>query len=320
MSETTKGYTIPRGTGAVGPVIPVQEGGPGTAASEDTVTQWVLDILSGGVDANKPLGDGFQSKYTVPVTELDKATGAYLTREMQVDAQEYLTNQGYNFIYYPYMAGEVARDIAPALRIILKNQMASVGLIDLTKTQGSMVDEEFTKGIRRLMEFSMNNGGKLDWVQSLGILRTDASVRKSAKVKQPVIENTQLDDIVDDLLAKAKARKGAPLSQEEKNYITNKIGSRIGLYNQELQGLAPATEGKIIFDPNMPTGGRFIAGTPAQEPDTEQLAEDLAGIEEDVFAPREEAARQQVMAEETRARGAQTVADLSNLFRAGVKR
>jgi len=218
------------------------------------------------------------------------------------------------------MAGEVARDIAPGLRIILKNQLASVGLIDLTKTQGSMVDEEFTKGIRRLMEFSMNNGGKLDWVQSLGVLRTDMSVRKSAKTKAPVIESDQMDDIVDELLAKSKARKGAPLSQEEKDYITSKINNRIGLFNQEIQGLSAGTEGRLAFDPSTPVGGRLIPATPAEEPDAEQFAEDLAGIEEEVFAPREEAARVAEETEATRARGAATIAGLTNLSRRGVQR
>lgn len=319
MSENeTKGYTIPRGIGGVedAPRLPTQ---PGIGDATPTA-QWVLDLLSDGVDTNKPLGDGFQSKYDEEVTRFDSTTGEYVTKQTTIDAQEYLKAKGYNFIYYPYMAGEVARDIAPGLRIILKNQLASVGLIDLTKTQGSMVDEEFTKGIRRLMEFSMNNGGKLDWVQSLGVLRTDMSVRKSAKTKAPVIESDQMDDIVDELLAKSKARKGAPLSQEEKDYITSKINNRIGLFNQEIQGLSAGTEGRLAFDPSTPVGGRLIPATPAEEADAEQFAEDLAGIEEEVFAPREEAARVAGETEATRARGAATIAGLTNLSRRGVQR
>jgi len=319
MSENeTKGYTIPRGIGGVkdAPRLPIQ---PGLGDATPTA-QWVLDLLSDGVDTNKPLGDGFQSKYDEEITRFDSTTGEYVTKQTTIDAQEYLKAKGYNFIYYPYMAGEVARDIAPGLRIILKNQLASVGLIDLTKTQGSMVDEEFTKGIRRLMEFSMNNGGKLDWVQSLGVLRTDMSVRKSAKTKAPVIESDQMDDIVDELLAKSKARKGAPLSQEEKDYITSKINNRIGLFNQEIQGLSAGTEGRLAFDPSTPVGGRLIPATPAEEPDAEQFAEDLAGIEEEVFAPREEAARVAEETEATRARGAATIAGLTNLSRRGVQR
>lgn len=319
MSENeTKGYTIPRGIGGVedAPILPTQ---PGVGDATPTA-QWVLDLLSDGVDTNKPLGDGFQSKYDEEITRFDSTTGEYVTKQTTIDAQEYLKAKGYNFIYYPYMAGEVARDIAPGLRIILKNQLASVGLIDLTKTQGSMVDEEFTKGIRRLMEFSMNNGGKLDWVQSLGVLRTDMSVRKSAKTKAPVIESDQMDDIVDELLAKSKARKGAPLSQEEKDYITSKINNRIGLFNQEIQGLSAGTEGRLAFDPSTPVGGRLIPATPAEEADAEQFAEDLAGIEEEVFAPREEAARVAGETEATRARGAATIAGLTNLSRRGVQR
>lgn len=319
MSENeTKGYTIPRGIGGVedAPRLPTQ---PGIGDATPTA-QWVLDLLSDGVDTNKPLGDGFQSKYDEEITRFDSTTGEYVTKQTTIDAQEYLKAKGYNFIYYPYMAGEVARDIAPGLRIILKNQLASVGLIDLTKTQGSMVDEEFTKGIRRLMEFSMNNGGKLDWVQSLGVLRTDMSVRKSAKTKAPVIESDQMDDIVDELLAKSKARKGAPLSQEEKDYITSKINNRIGLFNQEIQGLSAGTEGRLAFDPSTPVGGRLIPATPAEEADAEQFAEDLAGIEEEVFAPREEAARVAGETEATRARGAATIAGLTNLSRRGVQR
>jgi len=319
MSENeTQGYTMPRGIGGIedAPRIPTQPG----AGDATPTAQWVIDLLSDGVDTNKPLGDGFQSKYTEEITRFDSTTGEYITKPTTLDAQEYLKAKGYNFIYYPYMAGEVARDIAPGLRIILKNQLASVGLIDLSKTQGSMIDEEFTKGIRRLMEFSMNNGGKLDWVQSLGVLRTDMSVRKSAKTKAPVIENDQMDDIVDELLAKSKARKGAPLSQEEREYISSKINNRIGFFNQEIQGLSAGTEGMLAFDPSTPVGGRLIPGTPAEEPDAEQFAEDLAGIEEEVFAPREEAARVAEETEATRARGAATIAGLTNLSRRGVQR
>jgi hypothetical protein len=319
MSENeTKGYTMPRGIGGIedAPRIPTQPG----AGDATPTAQWVIDLLSNGVDTNKPLGDGFQSKYTEEITRFDSTTGEYITKPTTLDAQEYLKAKGYNFIYYPYMAGEVARDIAPGLRIILKNQLASVGLIDLSKTQGSMVDEEFTKGIRRLMEFSMNNGGKLDWVQSLGVLRTDMSVRKSANTKAPVIEGDQMDDIVDELLAKSKARKGAPLSQEERDYITSKINNRIGLFNQEIQGLSAGTEGRLAFDPSTPVGGRLIPATPAEEADAEQFAEDLAGIEEEVFAPREEAARVAGETEATRARGAATIAGLTNLSRRGVQR
>jgi len=319
MSENeTQGYTMPRGIGGIedAPRIPTQPG----AGDATPTAQWVIDLLSNGVDTNKPLGDGFQSKYTEEITRFDSTTGEYITKPTTLDAQEYLKAKGYNFIYYPYMAGEVARDIAPGLRIILKNQLASVGLIDLSKTQGSMIDEEFTKGIRRLMEFSMNNGGKLDWVQSLGVLRTDMSVRKSANTKAPVIEGDQMDDIVDELLAKSKARKGAPLSQEEREYISSKINNRIGLFNQEIQGLSAGTEGRLAFDPSTPVGGRLIPATPAEEADAEQFAEDLAGIEEEVFAPREEAARVAEETEATRARGAATIAGLTNLSRRGVQR
>ena len=318
MSEETKGYTLPRGVGGVtGPIIP---GTDVTPDSSDQATQWVIDLLSGDLNNKKPLGEGFQSKYQMEQTYMDKAKGFPVTRTVDVDAEEYLKDKGYKFIYFPYMPGEVARDIAPALRILLKNQMSSIGLIDLTKTQGSMVDEEFVKGITRLMEFSMNNGGKFDWVQSLGILRTDMSVRKAATTKAPKIENEQLDDLVDDLLAKSKSRKGAPLSQEEKEYITQKIGARIGLFNDEVAGLAGGTPGRIAFDPSTPMGGTMIPGTPAEQPDTEQLEEDLAGIEEEVFAPREEAARQQQEFEADRSRGAATVADLASLMGRPVQR
>ena len=318
MSEETKGYTLPRGVGGVtGPIIP---GTDVTPDSADQAAQWAIDILNGDLNNKKPLGEGFQTKYQMEQTYMDKAKGFPVTRTVDVDAEEYLADKGYKFVYFPFMPGEVARDIAPAVRIILKNQMASIGLIDLTKTQGGMVDEEFVKGITRLMEFSMNNGGQLDWVQSLGVLRTDMSIRKAATTKAPVIENEQLDDLVDDFLAKSKSRKGAPLSQEEKEYITQKIGARIGLFNQEIAGLAGGTPGKIAFDPSTPVQGTMIPGTPAEQPDTEQLSEDLAGIEEEVFAPREEAARQQQEFEEDRSRGAATVADLASLMGRPVQR
>ena len=294
MSENeTKGYTIPRGIGGVedAPILPTQ---PGVGDATPTA-QWVLDLLSDGVDTNKPLGDGFQSKYDEEITRFDSTTGEYVTKQTTIDAQEYLKAKGYNFIYYPYMAGEVARDIAPGLRIILKNQLASVGLIDLTKTQGSMVDEEFTKGIRRLMECSMNNGGKLDWVQSLGVLRTDMSVRKSAKTKAPVIESDQMDDIVDELLAKSKARKGAPLSDYETQYITNKLTTGPAeQFKQSLGGLATGAGASLSYDI---TTGQAVQtpATPAEEPDVDRLTEGGEDVLDEIFEPREELQRQSDM-------------------------
>ena len=102
---------VPRGIGGVedAPILPTQ---PGVGDATPTA-QWVLDLLSDGVDTNKPLGDGFQSKYDEEITRFDRTTGEYVTKQTTIDAQEYLKAKGYNFIYYPYMACEVARDIAP---------------------------------------------------------------------------------------------------------------------------------------------------------------------------------------------------------------
>ena len=304
-----EGYTIPRGDGEKQDVIDIDPNVSDVVQNDDA-TQFVLDVLGGLDPSGKPLGDGFQSKYKVEVDGVER----------DVSAEQYLTAQGYDFVYFPYQAGEAARDIEPAVRVLLKNQMASVGLLDLTKTQGAMVDEEFVKGIRRLMEFSMNNGGKLDWLQSLGVLRTNFSVRKAVKTTSPKIDNEQMDDIVDDLLTKAKSRKGAPLNAEERNYISNKIQQRLDMFNTEIEGLKPATSGNLVFDPTNPLQGTYLPPEPGEQPDTEQLAEDLSDIEEEVFAPREEAARQQEVGEQIRSRGARTVSNLTNLFRAGVKR
>ena len=116
--EDTKGYTIPRGVGGVsGPIIP---GTDVTPDSADQAAQWAIDILNGELNNKRPLGEGFQTKYQIEQTYMDKAKGFPVTRTVDVDAEEYLIDKGYKFIYFPYMPGEVARDIAPSLRIILK--------------------------------------------------------------------------------------------------------------------------------------------------------------------------------------------------------
>ena len=96
MSEETKGYTLPRGVGGVtGPII---SGTETTPENSDQATQWVIDLLSGDLNNKKPLGEGFQSKYQMEQTFIDKAKGFPVTRTVDVDAEEYLKDKGYNFI------------------------------------------------------------------------------------------------------------------------------------------------------------------------------------------------------------------------------
>ena len=320
------GIYIPR-TGAVSDIIDTDNVVP-----EDDTKQFIIDLLT-DPDRNKPLGTGFQSNYDMTVEGPD---GEIINKT--VGAEEYLLQQGYRHVYFARDAGEVARDLTKDNIALLKTQMANVGIIDASKTIGLEVDEEFVKGIKTLMEFAMNGGGKISWLGALGAIRTDFNARRMIATSNPKIEKEQIDELINDTLTKAKTRKGGPLSAEEKQYIASRVTGLTTDFNAASANLAGGTPAEFRFTPGREADSRviegditvesqardesfeFIPGTEAQSPDVEGLEEDLDEVLDEVFEGREDLERQSVAAGNVQARGANTVNNLANLSRRSVSR
>ena len=316
---------IPR-TGSVSDIIDTDN-----VESEDDVSQFIIDLLT-DPDRNKPLGEGFQSNYDMEVI----VDGNVIMKK--VDAEEYLKQQGFKHVYFARDAGEVARDLTKDNIAILKTQMVNVGIIDANKTVGVAADEEFVKGIKQLMEFSMNNGGKVSWLGALSTIRTDFNARRAMTTSSPKIEAEEIDELVDDTLTKAKARKGSALSIEERNYISNRVKGLAKDFNIASSELGQGTDARFEYTParegstrviegditvsstSRPEQTVFIPGTEAEEPDVEGLIEDTDEVIEEVFAPREELEAQSRAAGQIGARAADTINSLTNLSRRQVKR
>ena len=319
---------IPR-TAAISDIIEtdnVEPIGPGA----DT-TQFVVDLLT-DPDRNKPLGEGFQNVYPSEV-EFD---GAKVKKF--IDAEEYLKQQGFRHVYFAFDPGEVARDLTKQNIALLKTQMAGVGIIDASKTVGLAPDEEFVKGIKTLMEFSMNGGGKISWLGALAAIRSDYNARQSLITSNPKIEREQLDELLDSTLTKARSRKGGALSAEETQYIANRVSSITREFNTASAnltqgtpaefGYTPAREGSTrviegdltVTTPSRPAQETFTPGTEAQEPDVEGLEEDIGGVLDEVFEGREELQQESEAAGQIGARAARTINSLTNLSRRAVSR
>lgn len=308
---------IPR-TAAVSDIIDTDDAipqGPGA----DT-TQFVVDLL-GDPDRNKPLGEGFQNVYP---SEID-FQGTKVKKF--IDAEEYLKQQGYRHVYFAYDPGEVARDLTKENIALLKTQMAGVGIIDASKTVGLAPDGEFVKGIKTLMEFSMNGGGKVSWLGALAAIRSDYNARQSLITSNPKIETEQLDELLDSTLTKARSRKGGALSAEETQYIANRVASITRDFNTASANLTQGTPAEFGYTPARLEGSRivdpvesFTPAIPAQEPDVEGLQDDIGGVLDEVFEGREELQQESEAAGQIGARAARTINSLTNLSRRAVSR
>ena len=308
---------IPR-TAAVSDIIDTDDAIP-TGPGADT-TQFVVDLL-GDPDRNKPLGEGFQNVYP---SEID-FQGTKVKKF--IDAEEYLKQQGFRHVYFAFDPGEVARDLTKQNIALLKTQMAGVGIIDASKTVGLAPDEEFVKGIKTLMEFSMNGGGKISWLGALAAIRSDYNARQSLITSNPKIEREQLDELLDSTLTKARSRKGGALSAEETQYIANRVSSITREFNRASANLTQGTPAEFGYQPAQLQGMRitdpvesFTPGTEAQQPDVEGLQEDIGGVLDEVFAGREELEQESEAAGQIGARAARTINSLTNLSRRAVSR
>lgn len=275
----------------------------------------------------RPLGEGMQTRYT-------SADGK------EIEAEQYLREElGYKYVYYPTDAREVAIAIASdkAAMAYIKTQMANVGLIDGTKTVGLLADGEFIKGMKTLMELSMNSGGKMSWQQSLETFSYDYKSRRALIISTPTLDKEEIDDLVDSTLATAKQRKGSPLSQEEKDYIADRVSGVALEFNEENQDLSPGRGEQFIYGqvpidevPEDALEDRALVKGPfrttvlpaveGEEPDVEGLTEDVGDVVEGLFAPREELARQQGLVGRGQARTKQVIQGLTGKMKEEVKR
>ena len=322
---------IPRTAAVSEDIINTDDVTPPPGPGGDT-TQFVIDLLT-DPDRNKPLGTGFQNAYPSEVTSPSGDTV-----KVFIDAEEYLKQQGFRHVYFGNDPGEVGRDLNKDNIALLKTQMSNVGIIDASKTVGLAVDEEFVKGIKTLMEFAMNGGGKISWLGALAAIRSDFNARRSLVTSNPKIETEELDELIDSTLTKARSRKGGALSAEETQYIASRVTAITSQFNQTSAnltqgtpaefGYTPAREGSTrviegdltVTTPSRPAQETFTPGTEAQEPDVEGLQEDIGGVLDEVFAGREELEQESEAAGQIGARAARTINSLTNLSRRPVTR
>ena len=311
---------IPRTAAVSEDIINTDDVTPPPGPGGDT-TQFVIDLLT-DPDRNKPLGTGFQNAYPSEVTSPSGDTV-----KVFIDAEEYLKQQGFRHVYFGNDPGEVGRDLNKDNIALLKTQMSNVGIIDASKTVGLAVDEEFVKGIKTLMEFAMNGGGKVSWLGALAAIRSDFNARRSLVTSNPKIETEELDELIDSTLTKARSRKGGALSAEESQYIASRVASITSDFNRASANLTQGTPAEFGYQPAQLQGMRitdpvesFTPGTEAQQPDVEGLQEDIGGVLDEVFAGREELEQESEAAGQIGARAARTINSLTNLSRRAVSR
>ena len=151
-----------------------------------------------------------------------------------------------------------------------------------------------------LKEFSMNNGGTFSWTAGIKLLAgTTQAAALGGLGGGYTFGDEALDEYVDELLSKAKARKGAPLSDYEKQYITAKLTEGpVEQFKQSLTGLDAATAPTLSYD--VATGQAIqTPGTEAEEPDVEILTEGGQDVLDEIFEPREELQRQADVEDDT---------------------
>ena len=286
--------------------IPVD---PGLA---QTIIDRLVDEL--GLDSNKPLGIGFKSKYTVMV--IDDVLGTEAPKD--VDAETYLKDQGFKYVYFPEDITQEGGAYGPKIVEQFKNMMATIGFININKTTGVQKDAEYYKGIQKLMEFSMNNGGKFSYVQGLKMLY-NATLAGNAPVAEYTLSSEEMDDLADSYISSAETKKGSPLTQNEKDYLTRQLNAKLTGFQSSLSGLQPASTARIEYDPMTQTA-TTIPAQAAEQPDVEGLEEELSGVVDEFIAPREELERVAGLESDAATRFARTMNSLSAAESEGVDR
>ena len=285
--------------------------GGGDGPDEDFYAR-IESILDGPTASNKtPLGNGYLKEYEIQLENQDPEAGPtvklvpveeFLTSDEYQSQRRELLGQGaaYNYVYFPPDIGAQARSQTPYLRVQTKNLLAAAGLIDLNKTVGAEIDNEYLKGIKAAMEFSMNNGGQMSWVAGLKILASATQGSQlSALGGGYSFGDEALNEFVDEMVSKAETRKGAPLSNYEKQYITAKLtDGPAEEFKQSLSGLAAGTAPTLGYD--MQTGQAIqTPGTESEEPNIDILTEGGQDVLDEIFEPREELQRQADVEDQT---------------------
>lgn len=285
--------------------------GGGSGVDEDFYTR-IESILDGTTSSTKtPLGNGYLKEYEVQLENQDPEAGPtvklvpveeFLTSDEYQSQRRKLLGQGaaYKYVYMPVDIGAQARLQTPYIRVQTKNLLAAAGLIDLNKTVGAEIDNEYLKGIKAAMEFSMNNGGQMSWVAGLKILASATQGSQlSALGGGYSFGDEALNEFVEEMVTKAETRKGAPLSNYEKQYITAKLtDGPAEEFRQSLTGLGAGTSPTLSYDIQ---SGQAIQtpGTGADEPDMDILTEGGEDVLDEIFEPREELQRQANVEDQT---------------------
>lgn len=285
--------------------------GGGSGVDEDFYTR-IESILDGTTSSTKtPLGNGYLKEYEVQLENQDPEAGPtvklvpveeFLTSDEYQSQRRELLGQGaaYKYVYMPVDIGAQARLQTPYIRVQTKNLLAAAGLMDLSKTIGAEIDNEYLKGIKAAMEFSMNSGGQMSWVAGLKILASATQGSQlSALGGGYSFGDEALNEFVAEMVSKAETRKGAPLSNYEKQYITAKLtDGPAEEFRQSLTGLGAGTSPTLSYDIQ---SGQAIQtpGTGADEPDIDILTEGGEDILDEIFEPREELQRQANVEDQT---------------------
>tara|TARA_R100001463_G_scaffold20115_2_gene49133 strand:- start:609 stop:1616 length:1008 start_codon:yes stop_codon:yes gene_type:complete len=304
--ETTTTTTQPFGGVGSGDAT-----GGGSGVDEDFYTR-IESILDGTTSSTKtPLGNGYLKEYEVQLENQDPEAGPtvklvpveeFLTSDEYQSQRRELLGQGaaYKYVYMPVDIGAQARLQTPYIRVQTKNLLAAAGLIDLNKTVGAEIDNEYLKGIKAAMEFSMNNGGQMSWVAGLKVLASATQGSQlSALGGGYSFGDEALNEFVDEMVSKAETRKGSPLSNYEKQYITAKLtDGPAEEFRQSLTGLGAGTSPTLSYDIQ---SGQAIQtpGTGADEPDIDILTEGGEDVLDEIFEPREELQRQANVEDQT---------------------
>ncbi len=307
--DTTTNTTVPQGPfGGVG-------SGTGAANNSSIDEDFYVRIASildtAGATTKTPLGNGYLKEYEVqtgitdpeegPVVKVISAEEFLTSDEWQTQRRDILgTGAAYGYVYFPTDIGAQARQLTPYLRVQTKNLLSAAGLIDLNKTVGAEIDDEFLKGLKAAMEFSMNNGGTFTWTAGLKVLAGQTQAAALGGLGGGyTFGDEALDEYVEDLKKKAEARKGSPLSDYEKQYITGKlVQGPAEEFKQSLTGLGAGTAPSLSYDV---TTGQAIQtpGMEAEEPDVDILTEGGENVLDEIFEPREELQRQADVEDET---------------------
>jgi hypothetical protein len=199
------------------------EGDSTTIVSDPTDVVAILRALqeqglSDISNPNKPLGYNFQADYEVETPTIDSLTGEEKFITTTKSAEQYLREtKGYEYVYFPGDVRESFLDMNPLARVQVKNLLGRAGLLDLSDEEvvGSTADRKTLNAIKKVMEQSMNSGGKNSWLKTLDIMVANTRQKSIAIAGDKTLQPDQIMDIVQDALVKGTNRKGQALSRTE---------------------------------------------------------------------------------------------------------